>query len=156
MQIIVLAVSGGKESWLFEAVEVYRNKINSFCKFEMHSIKASKQPRDKSCKKLLEEEKKILQYLKPTDKVVLFDEKGAELDSYGFSSEFQKIIEQSPARIVFVVGGAFGVSAAIKSRANKTIKLSDFILNHHVALVVVLEQIFRAFTIQKNIPYHNT
>ena len=67
----------------------------------------------------------------------------------------EKWINDNPNPKCFVIGGAFGADDALKSRAQFTLKLSDMTLNHHVALVSLLEQIYRAHTIIKNLPYHN-
>ena len=83
------------------------------------------------------------------------DERGRELDSYKFSAEIQKAIEANKKRVIWVVGGAFGLSDDSKRRANVTLCLSKLTLNHLVAQTLLLEQIYRGLTIIKGIPYHN-
>lgn len=67
----------------------------------------------------------------------------------------EQIQNSGKKRSVFVIGGAFGVDETVKARAQKTICLSSMVLNHLVAKVVVLEQIYRSFTILGHLPYHN-
>jgi 23S rRNA (pseudouridine1915-N3)-methyltransferase len=64
-------------------------------------------------------------------------------------------LSRGKSRIVFCVGGAFGFNDELRTRADTVISLSSLILNHHVAQAVVLEQVYRAISIQKNLPYHN-
>lgn len=98
------------------------------------------------------EAEKILSYIKPTDLVILLDEIGDQINSEQFSERFIK-----PARnIVFVIGGAYGVSEKIKATANRTISLSKLVLPHQIVRLVLAEQIYRAYTISIGHPYHHS
>ncbi len=87
--------------------------------------------------------------------MVLLDEQGKGLTSKAFSKELVQWVESGKKRVVFVIGGSYGVSDAVKTRANIKLKLSDFVLNHWVAQIVLTEQIYRALAIWRNLPYHN-
>ena len=80
---------------------------------------------------------------------------GRDLTSIEFSKQIEKIETSGKKRTVFIIGGAYGVSENVKMKVNLKISLSKFIMNHLVAEVVVLEQIYRAHTIINRIPYHN-
>lgn len=96
-----------------------------------------------------------MQFIKETDEVILFDERGKSYDSRGFSKELERKLGGGKKRIVFIIGGAYGVDDRIRAVAKSQICMSSFVLNHLVAQTVALEQIYRALCIYKNIPYHN-
>ncbi len=155
MSIRLLTIQSSKKSWLEEAGREFSEKINHFHKFELAQLKSSKKSRDDSSFKKKEETDLLLKNIKDDDYVVLLDEKGQAAHSRQFSEMIQKIQLSGTKRINFIIGGAFGVDESLKKRANKIIKISDFVLNHHVAQLLVLEQIYRAFAIIHNKPYHN-
>jgi len=154
MKAALLYLESSKEPWSQEVLETYSTKISRFCEFDVIKIKSPSLSRENALQKINEETKLILSKLKPDDFLILLDEKGKAHESMGFA-KFMANQEQLPKRSVFLIGGAFGVSDEIKKRANATISLSSLVMNHHVALTVLLEQIYRAFTILKKIPYHN-
>lgn len=155
VKFVFLNVESKSPGWLKEAKETYIKKISAFYSSEEIQIKSPDIDRDDRSKKVLKEQEKIEKQIKPRDFVVLFDEDGESLGSISFSKKLQKKIETSPERIVFLVGGAFGVSDALKKRAHWTVSLSQFTFNHWVAQLVVLEQVYRSQCIVKNLPYHN-
>lgn len=144
-----------REEWLKKALSLYTEKLSRFSEFEVLRIKSPKMGRESQQAKLEEEARLILEKIRPTDYLVLFDESGREFNSIDFSSQIKKILDTSPRRIVFLIGGAYGVSETVFQRAQLKLSLSKLVFNHHVAIVVALEQIYRSFTIQKNLPYHN-
>ena len=89
------------------------------------------------------------------DWVVLLDEKGKRYHSRGFAQQLQKWMNGGPKRLVFVVGGAFGFSPDLYERANAMLSMSEMTTSHQLIRVVFLEQLYRAFTILNNEPYHN-
>jgi 23S rRNA (pseudouridine1915-N3)-methyltransferase len=155
MKVCFLYFETSKEEWLSKAQDVYIKKVSRFAEFEIVKIKSPSIERDSKDLKIKAEAKQIMDKLQPGDFLVLFDEKGKEFDSIEFSRNLQKVINQSPRRIVFLIGGAFGVSKEVFEKAQQKLSLSKLVFNHHVAIVVALEQIYRAFTIQKGLPYHN-
>ncbi|MNT79848.1 Ribosomal RNA large subunit methyltransferase H [compost metagenome] len=86
---------------------------------------------------------------------MLFDERGSVFDSIQFSKKVENILGSSKKRAVFVIGGAFGVNESVRSRADLKVSFSPMVMNHLMAQAVGMEQIYRAFTIIKKIPYHN-
>lgn len=155
MSIRLLTIQSSKNAWLDIASSEFSEKINHFHKFELVQLKSAKKSREDSLNKKKEESEMLLKNVKEDDYVILFDEKGTALDSKQFSEMIRKLQLSGTKRINFVIGGAFGVDEQVKKRAQKTVKVSDFVLNHHVAMTVALEQIYRAFAIIHNKPYHN-
>eukprot|EP00775_Hariotina_reticulata_P012098 gene12098-12237_t len=100
------------------------------------------------------EAEKVLKALSPGDHVLLLDERGREVSS----EDIARIIAQAGdngSPLAFVVGGPFGHGPAVVNRANDSIRLSKMVLNHQVAYVVLIEQLYRGWTILRGEPYHH-
>lgn len=155
MKLILLSPQTKPESWCQQALEAYSTKIQHFVHFEVLKPKVKKFDRDSAEKKRSFESEVLLENIAPTDYAVLFDETGKALNTDQFSKLIENRFVGNHRRLVFIVGGAYGVSEALKKRAQEKLLLAPFTLNHWVAQVVALEQIYRAFTIIKGLPYHN-
>lgn len=97
----------------------------------------------------------ILKLLKKDDFVVLLDERGKDIDTPGFAKLLEQHIGDGTKRLVFVIGGAFGVSAAVKERANATLKLSSLVFPHMLVRFLLAEQLYRAVSIIEGGKYHH-
>ena len=155
MKFVLCNLATAKEPWADEAARLYTQKINHFNPFEIQTLKPKKSAREDSAVKKKEETELILASLTPGDFVVLFDERGKSLNSIEFSKKIESILMSSKKRSVFIIGGAYGVNDEVRSRADLQVSFSPMVMNHLLAQTVALEQIYRAFTIIKNIPYHN-
>ena len=155
MEWILYDFKSAKENWFEEVKTVYLKKINHFIDFEIQHLKTNQVDRDQAALKIKFEESILLEKIKDDDYVILFDEKGRTFDSVNFAQALEKAQSSGKKRGVFVIGGAFGLSADIKKKAHVTISLSSLVMNHLIAETVVLEQIYRAHTIINRIPYHN-
>ena len=89
------------------------------------------------------------------DIVILFDEKGKHYDSISFSKNLKNNIQNSPKRIVFIVGDAYGFPSDFYNRCDEIISLSKLTFTHEIARLIVVEQLYRAIMIIKNHPYHH-
>lgn len=155
MKFILYNLATAKEAWADEVSELYKKKISFFVPFEIQSLKAKKSAREDADFKRNEESELILKNLNSDDFVVLFDERGSSFDSLQFAKKIENILGSSKKRAIFIIGGAFGVNENIRQRADLKISLSPLVMNHLMAQAVSLEQIYRAFTIIKKLPYHN-
>ncbi len=155
MKSVLFDFKTAKQNWFQDVSELYAKKINAFCDFEIITLKTLKQGREESSAKIKFEEAQLIHQIKSEDFVILFDEMGLDLTSIQFCKELEKITISGKKRTVFIVGGPYGVSENIKMKAHLKVSLSKMVLNHLVAETVVLEQIYRAMTIQNRIPYHN-
>lgn len=155
MKFVLYNLATAKEPWAEEVSELYKKKISFFIPFEIQSLKPKKSSRDDAEFKRLEESAIIMKNIQPDDYIVLFDERGTSLDSLRFASKIENILGSSKKRAVFIIGGAFGVSDDIRKRADLMVSLSPMVMNHLMAQAMGLEQIYRAFTIIKKLPYHN-
>ena len=144
MQIQILTVESTKEPWFQECEALYQEKLRHYCKFERTALKSKTSPRESSESKVRLESEALLQKISRDDFVILCDEHGKNLTSEAFAKTLVTHIESRSNRILFVIGGAFGVSDDLKKRANLTVSLAPFVLNHLMAQAVLLEQIYRA------------
>jgi 23S rRNA (pseudouridine1915-N3)-methyltransferase len=155
MKFVLCNLATAKEPWADEAARLYTAKINHYTAFEIQTLKPKKSARDEAAQKKKDESDLILSSLLTSDYVVAFDERGKVFNSHEFAKKIDHILMSSKKRAVFVIGGAYGFTDEVRERADLVISLSPMVMNHLLAQTVALEQIYRAFTILKNIPYHN-
>ncbi|MEN0006101.1 MAG: 23S rRNA (pseudouridine(1915)-N(3))-methyltransferase RlmH [Bacteroidota bacterium] len=98
----------------------------------------------------------LLSKLKKDDFLILLDEKGKSFTSEAFAKFLEHKLQLSYKRLIFQVGGAFGFSEAVYQRANGKLALSEMTFSHQMVRLFFLEQLYRAMTILKNEPYHNS
>jgi len=155
MKVSLVTIDSGCPQWFSSVSNEYEKKISRFVDFEIKRIKSKALARSQAGEKANWESKEILTKIDSSDFVILFDELGKSMDTQLFKKQLVERIEGGVRSIVFIVGGAFGASQELKQRANLTWKLSDLTMNHLIAQLVGLEQIYRALTIWKGVPYHN-
>ena len=97
----------------------------------------------------------ILKRVGPSDNLILLDEKGKEFRSLEFADYLQRKLNGGARSLVFAVGGAYGFSEAVYSRAQGKISLSRMTFSHQMVRTIFAEQLYRAFTILKGEPYHH-
>ena len=97
----------------------------------------------------------VLKNLRPSDEVILLDEKGREYRSTDFAALLQEKLSRSSRDLVFVIGGAYGFSPEVYSRADGKMSLSQMTFSHQMVRTIFAEQLYRAFTIIKGEPYHH-
>ncbi len=156
MKIALIYLQGRASNWAELACKEYEQKVSAILPFEQVAIRSPSRGRPQADKKRDEEGLALLKFLKESsDKLILFEEGGLEVSD---SKEFSRFVVQKIAlggRLVFAIGGPYGFSLAVKRRALATVSLSRLTFNHHLARVVALEQIYRALTIWRGLPYHN-
>lgn len=155
MKSVLFDFKSTKEEWFEQAVLQYSKKICHFVEFEIQSLKSMKYGREEADLKKKFEASELFKKIDQNDFVVLFDEIGKSIKSEEFAEQITKCEESGKKRIVYIIGGVFGVTDEVKQRAQIKISLSSLVMNHLVAETVLLEQIYRAYTIKNRIPYHN-
>lgn len=155
MKLRLIYIQSSKERWAEEAEALYTRKLTAFGDFEVIALKAKSHARSAAEQKKLEESKLLASKLEPQDINILFDETGKQFrSSLEFSRELQKHLETS-RRISLFIGGAYGVDEDLAPQFFLKWSFSGLTMNHHLAKTVALEQVYRALTILKGIPYHN-
>lgn len=156
MKIALIYLKGKTEPWSEEACENYAKKIAGYLPFERIAVKAKSLDRDNAAEKKNLEAEALMRKTQKSDLVILFDENGREFkSSHEFSNAFVQMLGRQSKRVVFAIGGAYGFTEDARQQAQAVWSLSPLTMNHHLAQVTALEQIYRALTIWKNFPYHN-
>ena len=153
MKISICSVGKANESYIKEGVEQFTKRIGHYYPIDWSLIPPSKLTEKAQIKKA--EAESILKALAKTDLLILLDEKGKMLDSPGLAKLIQQKANQSAQRIVFLIGGAYGVDQSIKERANFTWSLSDLVFPHMLVRLILAEQVYRACSILANEKYHH-
>ncbi len=143
-----------KEPFSRDGCAHYQKKLSRFFKLDETTVKDApgKLPPADKVKK---EGEAILAKIRPGDVVITLDEFGDRLTSRKLAQQLKKWTDAPNQRPVFVIGGPFGLSDDVKRAARHSVRLSDMTLPHELARLLLLEQLYRAGTIHKNMPYHH-
>ncbi len=156
MKIKLLVIGKTKSKFLLNGEVEYQKRLKHYCKFSELIIPDIKNTGNFSKKELKDKEgSKILKSLKNSDYVVLLDDKGITLSSNEFSKFLNNKLMSGTNELVFIVGGAFGVSESVFQVANTKLSLSKMTFSHQMVRLVFKEQLYRAFTILKGEKYHH-
>ena len=158
MKIKIVTVGKLKEKYLKDGIAEYSKRLSRFANLEMIELADEKTPdraSDSENQKILElEGTRILSKIGDRDFVIVLAIEGKSLSS----EEFSKQLEQAPingfSTLTFIIGGSLGLSPQVKKRANLSISFGRLTLPHQLMRLVLVEQIYRAFTIQQGSPYH--
>ena len=152
MKIELLAVDRLRSSWARDAVEGYLERIGRYCTVERRDVKRAG---DDSAAVATEGERLLkAAAVDASVRLVTLDPTGEALDSAGWAALVRESADEGVGRLVFVVGGAAGLSAELRRAARRTVSLGPQTLSHELAPVVLAEQIYRAWTILRGEPYH--
>ena len=156
MTIKLIAIGKTDNKQLLSLIEDYQKRLGFYIKFSFEVI-----PDIKNSKSLSEAQQKqkegelILKKLSNTDVLILLDENGKQMDSVGFSNYLQKHMNSGIKQLVFVIGGPYGFSQEVYSKAQGKISLSKMTFSHQMVRLFIIEQLYRGFTILRNEPYHH-
>lgn len=156
MNIQVIAIGKTDSAQLEQLISDYAKRLGHYVNFELlwlPDIKNTKALSEKNQK--LQEAQLILKKIKPSDHVVLFDENGKTYSSVNFSAHLQKRMNAGLKQLIFVIGGPYGFDESLYQRAQEKISLSAMTFSHQMVRLLVVEQLYRAFTILRNEPYHH-
>ena len=152
MKLRVVWVGKSREAWLKEALADYAGRIRRYAPLELGEVReekgtAAEEMRRRECERL----EKVIP---PNATLVLLDELGEQPDSPGLASLIGRQRDTVGGELVFVIGGAYGFSDAFRRRG-RLLSLSRMTFTHQMVRLFLLEQIYRAFTILNNEPYHH-
>jgi 23S rRNA (pseudouridine1915-N3)-methyltransferase len=156
MTIKLLAIGKTDSAELQQLINLYEKRLGHYVHFSMEIIPDLKKTKNLSERQQKEKEGElVLKRLAPTDILVLLDENGKQFTSLDFSSYLQKKMNSGIKQLVFVIGGPYGFSEAVYKMASGKISLSKMTFSHQMVRLFMIEQVYRAFTILKNEPYHH-
>lgn len=156
MQIDLTVVGKTDSAEVAALTKLYVTRIARYVRMsvtELPDVRNSKNMSGESQKRA--EGEAILRTIADDDLVVLLDDKGAQYTSLEFATWLQKRMNGAPRRLVFVVGGPYGFSKEVYKRASEQISLSRMTFSHQIIRPIFAEQLYRAFTILHNEPYHH-
>lgn len=156
MKILLILVGKTDRKWLIEGISQYAGRLTHFAQFEMQVIPDIRNTRntDQNTQKVREGES-ILNLLQPSDDVWLLDDKGREMTSPEMAQWLEKRMTQSTKRLVFIIGGPYGFSPDVYARVPGRLSLSRMTFSHQMVRLIFVEQLYRAFSILNNLPYHH-
>ena len=158
MKIKVVTVGKLKEKYLKDGIAEYLKRISRFAKLEMIELADEKTP-DKASEsenqKILEiEGQRILSKVGDRDFVIVLAIEGKTFSSEEFSKQLEEASIKGFSTLTFIIGGSLGLAQDVKNRANLSVSFGRLTLPHQLMRLVLVEQIYRAFTIQQGSPYH--
>ena len=154
VELIVIGKTDSKE--VAALVEMYAKRVNFYCKFAVTTLPDVRNTKSLSVKQQRTAEgEAILRQLTDGDCVVLLDEHGEQMRSVEFALWLQKRMNSGVKRLVLTIGGPYGFSDEVYRRADAKLSLSPMTFSHQIVRAIFAEQIYRAFTILNNEPYHH-
>lgn len=150
--ILIAAIENHKNAEIDALCNDYVKRCGPMHSVQLQLLPAARTP-DPETQKIKESET-LLKIMKPGDTLILCDERGKSFNSRGFASFIEKTLAQSRGKIIFAIGGAYGFTDALRQQ-HPCIKLSEFVFPHHLARLVLTEQIYRALNILKGTGYHH-
>lgn len=152
IKLVVIGETNNKN--LKVLTDQYIDKLKHYIKFDLIIIKDQKKKLPESIQ-IKKEGEKILSILKKNEFIILLDENGEHKSSVAFSKFIQKKLNSGIKTITFIIGGPYGFSSEIKSISNYELSLSKMTFSHEMIRMFFTEQLYRAFSILKNEPYHH-
>jgi 23S rRNA (pseudouridine1915-N3)-methyltransferase len=156
VKITLICVGRLSQTFLREGAAEYLARIERYLPFGVIELKEEKGGGKTSSRTISDREGlRILDRVPRGAHLVVLDERGGSLTSEGLAGELERHMVQGTSDLVFVIGGAYGVSEAVKKAADRQLSLSAMTFTHQMARLFLLEQLYRGLSILRNEPYHN-
>ena len=158
MKIRILTIGKIKEPYLKQGISEYLTRIKPYAQIELLEVNDEPivdNPHPSEIKKAIDiEGDRLLKLIKPNEYVISLDLNKKEMTSPEFAKYIEDKMVVGGSSITFIIGGSYGLSDALKNRANDAISLSKMTFLHQMTRLILLEQIYRAFKINRNETYH--
>ena len=158
MRISIVCVGKIKEKYLKLGIDEFSKRLSKYCKLEVIELDDEKAPENLSDKEMLmikeKEGKKILSKIKDNSHVIALAIDGKNLSSEELADTMSKLAVRGNSHITFVIGGSLGLSDEVLKRADYKLSFSKMTFPHQLMRLILLEQVYRAFRINNNEPYH--
>jgi len=156
MRIQLWSIGKAHEPYVKSGVEDFTKRISNYFKVEWVIIP---QPKNAGMMSEMDLKKKeaevVMDWLDKDDYLVALDERGKQLSSEGLAEFMQARANAGTKKLVFLIGGAFGIDETVLKRANYTWSLSQLVFPHQLVRLILVEQLYRACTILRNEKYHH-
>ena len=158
LNIKLICVGKMREKFFIDAFEEYRKRLQAYCRLELVEIteqRLSDRPAEKEITAALEREGQEILKAVPTDAyLVALCVEGKQMPSEGMAELIAARENSGKPKLCFVIGGSFGLSPTVKSRADRKLSMSQMTFPHHLARVMLIEQVYRGFKINEGSQYH--
>ena len=156
MKITLLLTGKTNESYIKDGFSIFEKRLKHYIQFNIVTVPDLSNTKNLETILIKEKEAELqFKYFDNTDFVVLLDEKGKEYRSIELAGFLQQRMNSSVKNLVFIIGGPYGFAKSIYKRANAKISLSRMTFSHQIVRLLFIEQLYRAFTIIRNEPYHH-
>lgn len=156
MKLVFWSVGSKHESYVAEGIELFSKRIQHYFACEWKLIASPKNASSLEEIALREAESKmVLDMLDPVDYLILLDERGRMLDSPGLAQILEQRAVNGARRVHFLIGGAYGVTEAVRQRADFVWQLSKLVFPHQLVRLILAEQVYRACSIMRGEKYHH-
>lgn len=158
MNITIISVGKIKEKYLKSAINEYSKRLNRYCKLKLIEVSDEKAPENLSQTEMEnikdKEGEGILKNVKEGTYVIALDIKGKMISSEELAKKLDTLGIQGKSNIVFIIGGSLGLSKNVLNRADFKLSFSPMTFPHQLMKVILLEQVYRGFRINRGEPYH--
>jgi 23S rRNA (pseudouridine1915-N3)-methyltransferase len=155
MKFRLLWIRSTADAELRAAIDRYLNRIKHFFPIDVTEIPPERSGQGANDAAIMRAQSaRLLAAIPARGYTVVLDERGRSMDSLKFAKWLERLTIDQPHGVTFVVGGDVGLSEAVRQRADLLLSLSAMTLPHQLARVVLMEQIYRACTLMRNVPYH--
>lgn len=158
MNITIICIGKLKEKYWVSAIDEYSKRLSKYCSLTIDELKEERLPDNAS---LAEEEavkiaegKNIVKRIKKDSYVITLEIKGKNLSSEKLADKINNLAIEGKSDIVFIIGGSLGLSQEVSDRSDFKLSFSEMTFPHQMMRVILLEQIYRAFKINRNEQYH--
>ena len=158
MNISIITVGKLKEKYLKQGIAEYTKRLSAYAKIEEIELADEKAPENLSESDMLivkqKEGERILAKISPDTHVIALASEGSMKSSAPLAANLARWATYGKSKIAFVIGGSLGLSDDVMKRANETLSFSKMTFPHQLMKLILVEQIYRAFRINRNEPYH--
>lgn len=156
MQVEIWSLGKENDPFIEQGIQYYFQKTKPWNNVELVLLQVPKKVATTDIVKAKKmEEELVLKRLQPHHHLILLDERGKMLNSIQWSQQFQQCMNKGVKTLVILIGGAFGVSENLKAKSHQCWSLSNLVFPHQMVRLIVAEQVYRAFSILNNSPYHH-
>lgn len=153
LKIKIITIGQDKDKWVSESCQHFQKLLQKYCQLEIISIPSLKHSKALSPDEIKKKESVILNSKLQKGLIIALSDKGKEFNSHTFAKQMEKWQSQSSS-LQFIIGGAFGLDANFLKTADSILSLSQLTFSHQLIRPILLEQLFRAFSILHNTDYH--
>lgn len=158
MKISIITVGKLKEKYLKQGIEEYVKRLRNYAKVEVIEVRDEKAPETLSEAEMVAVKKKegerLLAHVQPDMHVITLEIDGKMLNSEQLASKMNELAIYGKSKIAFVIGGSLGLSEAVQKRSNLALSFSKMTFPHQLMRLILLEQVYRAYRINRGEPYH--